>query len=41
MQDFPEVDRAGWFSLKEAKAKILPAQATFLDRLANHLARRG
>jgi predicted NUDIX family NTP pyrophosphohydrolase len=32
-QAFPEVDRAGWFDLDEAKRKILPAQAEFLDRL--------
>jgi predicted NUDIX family NTP pyrophosphohydrolase len=37
MQDFPEVDRAEWFSLPEAKSKILPGQAGFLDRLADHL----
>ena len=32
-QKFPEVDRAAWFSVEEAKAKILPAQAAFLDEL--------
>ena len=32
-QAFPEVDRAGWFVLEVARVKILPAQATFLDRL--------
>jgi predicted NUDIX family NTP pyrophosphohydrolase len=31
--EFPEVDRAAWFSLEEARAKINPAQAVFLDRL--------
>jgi predicted NUDIX family NTP pyrophosphohydrolase len=31
---FPEVDRAEWFGLDEARAKINPAQAAFLDRLA-------
>jgi len=30
----PEVDRAGWFTLEEARAKINPVQAAFLDRLA-------
>ena len=30
---FPEVDRAGWFGLDEAREKINPAQAAFLDRL--------
>lgn len=32
-QKFPEVDRAEWFDLEEARRKILPAQQTFLDRL--------
>lgn len=30
---FPEVDRAGWFTPDEARRKMLPAQAPFLDRL--------
>lgn len=33
-QTFPEIDRAGWFALDAARAKLLPAQAPFLDRLA-------
>ena len=33
-QEFPEVDRAEWFSLEAAREKINPAQAEFLDRLA-------
>jgi predicted NUDIX family NTP pyrophosphohydrolase len=32
---FPEVDRAGWFGLDEARAKLNPAQAVFVDRLAD------
>jgi len=32
-QRFPEVDRAAWFDLDEARSKIVPAQAAFLDRL--------
>ncbi|ASY65575.1 MutT-like protein (plasmid) [Sinorhizobium sojae CCBAU 05684] len=32
-QSFPEVDRAGWFTLADARAKINPAQRPFLDRL--------
>jgi predicted NUDIX family NTP pyrophosphohydrolase len=32
-QEFPEVDRAGWFDLVRARAKILPSQRTFLDQL--------
>lgn len=30
---FPEVDRAGWFDLEEARRKLLPGQVAFLDRL--------
>ncbi len=37
MQEFPEVDRLGWFDLTAARAKILPSQAEFLDRLAERL----
>ena len=33
MQEFPEVDRAGWFGLDEAREKLNPAQAAFLDGL--------
>jgi predicted NUDIX family NTP pyrophosphohydrolase len=33
-QSYPEVDRAGWFSLDEAREKLNEAQAAFLDRLA-------
>jgi predicted NUDIX family NTP pyrophosphohydrolase len=32
--EVPEVDRAGWFSLEQAREKINPAQAELLDRLA-------
>jgi predicted NUDIX family NTP pyrophosphohydrolase len=32
-QRFPEVDRASFFSVKEAKEKINAAQTAFLDRL--------
>lgn len=34
---FPEVDRAAWFGLAEARRRILPAQAAFLDALAGTL----
>lgn len=30
---FPEVDRAAWFGLEEARRRINPAQAPLLDRL--------
>ena len=33
MREFPEVDRADWFTLDEARRRINPAQAVFLDRL--------
>ncbi len=33
-QSFPEIDRAAWFDLPTAHAKLVPAQAVFLDRLA-------
>jgi predicted NUDIX family NTP pyrophosphohydrolase len=39
MQSFPEIDRAAWFSLAEARAKILPSQAPILDAFENAVAR--
>jgi predicted NUDIX family NTP pyrophosphohydrolase len=36
-QQYPEVDRAEWFSLDIARDKILKGQAVFLDRLAELL----
>jgi predicted NUDIX family NTP pyrophosphohydrolase len=32
-QEFPEVDRAGWFTLDEARRRILKSQAPFLDEV--------
>ncbi|MGD2090559.1 MAG: NUDIX domain-containing protein [Candidatus Aminicenantes bacterium] len=32
-QEFPEVDRAGWFDIETAKIKILKGQKSFIDRL--------
>jgi len=32
-REFPEVDRAGWFDLAQARQKILPGQAPLLDEL--------
>jgi predicted NUDIX family NTP pyrophosphohydrolase len=32
-QEFPEVDRAGWFTLEEARQKIVRGQVGFLDEL--------
>ena len=39
MQQFPEVDRAEFFALDEAKRRIKEAQIPFLDRLAEALGR--
>lgn len=36
-QEFPEIDRAEWFSIKEASQKILKGQAPFLDQLQQKL----
>lgn len=38
-REFPEVDRAEWFGLDEARRKINPAQAELLDRLTASLGR--
>lgn len=32
-REFPEVDRAAWFSLEQARAKIQPGQLPLLDEL--------
>jgi predicted NUDIX family NTP pyrophosphohydrolase len=37
MATFPEVDEARWFTLPEARAKILASQAPILDALENLL----
>ena len=37
LQSFPEVDRAQWFTLDEAREKILPGQRPFIDRLLERL----
>jgi predicted NUDIX family NTP pyrophosphohydrolase len=33
MQSFPEVDRAEWFPISDARLKIIPGQRPFLDAL--------
>jgi predicted NUDIX family NTP pyrophosphohydrolase len=35
--EFPEIDRAGWFGVDEAREKLVPAQAGFVDRLLERL----
>jgi predicted NUDIX family NTP pyrophosphohydrolase len=37
MQEFPEVDRADWFSLDAARSRILKGQAGFLDKLMSRI----
>jgi predicted NUDIX family NTP pyrophosphohydrolase len=32
-RSFPEVDRVEWFGVAEARGKILPGQAPFIDRV--------
>ena len=39
-QSFPEIDRAEWFRLEDARAKLNAAQAEFVDRLEALLAGR-
>ncbi len=34
---YPEIDRAGWFGVDEARVKLLSAQAAFIERLLAHL----
>jgi len=36
-QSWPELDRAGWFTLAQAREKILPSQAALLDLLTQKL----
>ena len=38
---FPEIDRAAWFGLDEARRRILPAQAPFLDEVEARLGATG
>src|SRR5579862_6584185 len=39
-QSFPEIDRAAWFALDEAKTRINKGQAALLDALSASLGRR-
>jgi predicted NUDIX family NTP pyrophosphohydrolase len=39
-QEFPEVDRAGWFTLESAGKKILKGQEGFLNQLGNRIGTR-
>ncbi len=33
VREYPEIDRAGWFDIEQARKKILKGQAAFLDKL--------
>ena len=37
MAEFPEVDRAEWFGLEQAREKLVAAQAELVDRLQERL----
>ncbi|HET9670080.1 MAG TPA: NUDIX domain-containing protein [Casimicrobiaceae bacterium] len=37
MQTFPEIDRAAWFTLDDARERILAGQRPLLDALLQHL----
>ena len=37
VKEYPEVDRAQWFDINEAKKKILKGQVGFIDRLTERL----
>jgi predicted NUDIX family NTP pyrophosphohydrolase len=39
-QEFPEVDRAGWFTLEAARKKLLDAQVALVEELARLLEQR-
>ncbi len=37
LREFPEIDRAAWMSLAQAREKLVPAQVPFLGRLESVL----
>jgi predicted NUDIX family NTP pyrophosphohydrolase len=37
VQEFPEIDRAAWLSLQEAREKLVRGQVAYLDRLLDSL----
>jgi predicted NUDIX family NTP pyrophosphohydrolase len=41
LREFPEVDRAEWFAPEEARRRLIPAQAEFVDRLIARLREAG
>lgn len=41
IRKFPEIDRAQWFTLTQARRKVVPGQVPILDALAHTLENRG
>jgi predicted NUDIX family NTP pyrophosphohydrolase len=41
MQSFPEIDRAAWFDLAEARVRVLASQLPFLDALERAIPNAG
>jgi len=39
VQEFPEIDRAEWFALEEARLRVVSGQIPIIDALARHLGR--
>ena len=39
VQAFPEVDRAEWMAVPEARLRLVPAQVAFLERLVDQVTR--
>ena len=37
IQQFPEIDRAAWFAVDEARTKLVKGQVGFLDRLLDQV----
>jgi predicted NUDIX family NTP pyrophosphohydrolase len=37
IQQFPEIDRAAWYPVEEARSKLVKGQVGFLDRLLDRL----
>src|SRR4051812_32807072 len=38
LQEFPEIDRAEWFAVENARLRLVKGQVPLLDRLLEHLA---
>ena len=39
-QEFPEIDRAAWFTVEAARQKLLPAQVALVEELTRRLAQQ-